>query len=167
MQKYDCYNSHMTKKIGQEANIPNPALKPFNFLIGEWETTGKHPLVPDTVLHGRAVFEWFEEGVFLVMRTEITNDSRFPSGLALIGSDNKAETYHMLYFDERGISRKYDMSIDGKTWKWWRDDPEFSQRVTVSISEDGLTMIGKGEMKKDDLEWEGDLDLTYSRINTI
>jgi hypothetical protein len=36
----------------QEASIPNPALKPFSVLIGNWETTGTHLLIPNTILHG-------------------------------------------------------------------------------------------------------------------
>ena len=33
-------------------------------------------------------------------------------------------------FDERGVSRKYDVSFRDDTLKWWRDAPGFSQRVT-------------------------------------
>ncbi len=31
-------------------DIPNPALVPFSVLIGNWNTTGTHRLVPDTIL---------------------------------------------------------------------------------------------------------------------
>lgn len=54
------------KSIGSEAQRPNPTLEPFEPLIGEWRTTGKHPLVPDTTFHGRASFSWIEGGAFLV-----------------------------------------------------------------------------------------------------
>jgi hypothetical protein len=77
------------------------------------------------------------------MRSEI-QDERFPKRVAIFGSHNsKGETY-MLTFDTRGVSRKYNLSIDSKEWKWWRDDPEFPQRFTVTISADGLSMISKG-----------------------
>ena len=54
-----------------EASIPNPALQPFGVLIGNWTTTGSHPLIPGTTLHGRASFEWLENGAFLLWRSEI------------------------------------------------------------------------------------------------
>src|SRR4051794_37485963 len=90
--------------IGAEALIPNPALKPLEFLIGEWSTTGSHPMVPGKVLRGRTCFAWHEGGAFLIMRSQV-DEPRFPSGLAIIGSDNVAGTFAMIYFDERGISR--------------------------------------------------------------
>jgi hypothetical protein len=96
------------------------------------------------------------------MRSEI-QDEHFPKGVAIFGSDDANSKYCMIYFDDRGVSRKYNMSIDNKEWKWWRDDPEFSQRFTVTISDDGLTMESKGEMKKGNSEWEGDLCLTYTK----
>ncbi len=71
----------------QVASIPNPALKPFSVLIGNWITAGTHRLVPDTMLHGCTSFEWLENGAFLMMRSEI-DDPRFPSGIAIFGSDD-------------------------------------------------------------------------------
>ena len=47
----------MTSMLAREALIPNPALAPFNHLIGEWGTVGTHPYVPGTVFHGRTSFE--------------------------------------------------------------------------------------------------------------
>ena len=82
----------MNQHSMQEASIPNPALKPFSVLIGNWKTTGTHPLVPDTILHGRTSFEWLENGAFLMMRSEI-DEPRFPSGIAIIGSDDSTEEY--------------------------------------------------------------------------
>jgi hypothetical protein len=48
--------------------------------------------------------------------------------------------------------------------KWWRNAPDFSQRFTGTIVDDGRTMIGKGELSKDGKAWEKDLDLTYTRV---
>ena len=38
----------MTTPIGLEAQRPNPALEPLAPLLGDWRTTGSHPLVPGT-----------------------------------------------------------------------------------------------------------------------
>src|SRR5437899_10460642 len=53
---------HLTSRIGSAALIPNPALKPFEVLVGEWQTTGSHPYLPDSTLHGRTSFDWLEGG---------------------------------------------------------------------------------------------------------
>jgi len=153
----------MTQNFMQEASIPNPALQPFRVLIGNWNTTGSHGLVPDTILHGRTSFEWLEGGAFLMMRSEI-DDARFPSAIAIIGSDDTEEEYYMLIFDERGISRKYEMTLRDNIWKWWRNAPGFFQRYEGTIVDDGNTIIGKGELSKDGSTWEKDLDLTYKRV---
>lgn len=145
-------------------SIPNPALEPLNALVGEWSTTGSHPMMPNVSLKGHATFEWIEGGAYLKINSEIDHPE-FPTGMAIIGSDNDSEQMQVLYFDERKISRIYNFSIEGNVWKWWRNDPKFSQRFTVEISEDGNTMISKGEMCRDGKNWEGDLDLTYTRVS--
>ena len=153
----------MTQTVAQKASIPNPALEPFRPLIGNWNTTGTHGAVPDTILHGHVSFEWLEGGAFLMMRSEI-DDPRFPQGIAILGSDDSEGEYYMLTFDERGVSRKHEVSLHEKIWKWWRNAPGFSQRYEAIISEDGNTIIGKGELSKDGVTWEKDLDLTYTRV---
>ncbi len=152
----------MNQQSMHKASIPNPALKPFSGLIGNWNTTGTHRLVPDTILHGRASFEWLENGAFLMMRTEL-DDPRFPSGIAIFGSDNTAAEYFMLYFDERGVSRKFQVTLHDHVWKMWRNAPGFSQRFTGTIPEGGNTMLGTWELSTDGSSWEKDLELTYQR----
>jgi hypothetical protein len=147
-----------------KASIPNPALSAFSVLIGKWTTVGTHPLLPDTLLNGRTTFEWLEGGAFMIMHSEI-DEPRFPAGIAITGSDNVAGTYFMLYFDERGVSRKCEVSFQDNVWKWWRNAPGFSQRFAGRISDDGNTIIGKGELLKDGTSWEKDLDLTYTRVS--
>jgi uncharacterized protein DUF1579 len=153
----------MILKIGTKAVTPNPALTPFEVFIGEWKTTGSHPYLPDTVLHGRVSFEWLEGGAFLIMRSEI-DEPRFPDGVAIFGSDDVEKKFFMLYFDERGVSRKYTVSMEGNQLKWWRDDPSFSQRMSITIEDDGNKMSSKGEMSRDGGAWEDDLELTYTRV---
>jgi hypothetical protein len=153
----------MTKNSKHEAAKPNPALKPLSVLVGIWNTVGTHPYVPGTIFHGRTTFEWLEGGAFLVMHSEI-DEPGIPSGIAIFGSDDTSGELFMLYFDERDVSRKYEVSIRGNVWKWWRNNPEFSQRFTGTISENGNTIIGKGEMSKGGSLWEQDLELTYTRV---
>jgi hypothetical protein len=147
----------------REASIPNPKLQPMSALIGEWTTVGTHPYVPNTTFHGRTSFEWLEGGAFLLMHSEI-DEPGIPTGIAVFGSDDSEEELFMLYFDERGVSRKYSVSMRDNVWRWWRDSPGFSQRFTGTLVNDGRTIIGKGELSKDGQSWERDLELTYTRM---
>ena len=153
----------MSPDMMREASIPNPTLQPFSVLIGTWQTTGTHALIPNTTLHGRTSFEWMEGGAFILMRTEI-DEPQVPSAIAVLGSDDETGEFFMLYFDERGVSRKYDMSFQDNVWRWWRQSPDFSQRYSGTISADGHRIVGKGEMLRDGSAWEKDLDLTYKRL---
>lgn len=152
----------MSQKIAHEAVIPNPKLEPFRVLVGEWTTVGTHPLVPGKTFHGRASFEWIEGGAFLVMRTEI-DEPEIPSGIAIFGTDDSSGECSMIYFDERGVSRRYETAMRDSTWTFWRNALDFSQRFTGEISEDGRTIVSKGEMSRDGGPWEPDLALTYSK----
>jgi hypothetical protein len=148
--------------IGSEAAKPNPALAHLRVLVGTWTTVGAHPMVPGVTLLGRTSFEWIEGGAFLMMRSEIAHPD-FPSGIAIFGADDSSGAHSMLYFDERSVSRRYETSLQNNVWKWWRNDPEFSQRFTGTISADGRTIVSGGEMSRDGAAWEKDLQLTYTR----
>lgn len=152
----------MAGKIGAKAIRHNPALKLFEPLVGEWQTTGYHPYFPDVELHGRVSCEWVEGGAFLMMRSTVDHP-KFPDGIEILGSDDEAGTYYLLHFDERGVSRKYDVSITESQLIWRRDDAHFSQRLTISLGKDKL--VSSGEMPRDGGEWEKDLSLTYKRLH--
>ena len=152
----------MAKSADNEAAKPNPALAPLSVLVGTWDTVGTHPLVPGKTFHGRTSFEWIEGGAFLMMRSRI-DEPEIPSGIAVFGTDDSTGECSMLYFDERGVSRRYEVSVRDGVVHWWRDAPGMSQRNTVTIAPDGRTMASRGEMSRDDAGWEPDLALTYTR----
>ena len=145
-----------------EAQKPNPALKPFSALVGEWSTLGTHPYFPGKTLHGRTTFEWIEGGAFLMMRSQI-DEPEIPSGIAIFGSDDVTKEFFMLYFDERGVSRKYDVVVGNKTITWSRSSAQFSQKMALTVSDDRATLVSKGEMSRNGGAWEPDLELTYAR----
>ncbi len=152
----------MNQHAMQEASMPNPALQPLGVLIGDWNTTGTHPLIPNTTLHGRARFEWLENGAFLMWRSEV-DEPGVPSGLAIFGSDDSTKELSMLYFDERGVSRKFTGTMQDNVLKLWRMVPGFSQRFTFTIVDGGNTMICETELSRDDSTWNKDLELTFTR----
>lgn len=155
----------MATPIGSEALRPNPALEPLAPLIGQWRTTGAHPLIPDTTFHGRSSFEWHEGGAFLLMRSEIDQPD-IPNAVAIVGSDDAAGTFTMVYFDERGVSRRYTVEVAPGEVRWHRDEAGFAQRMVVTITPDGNRLEARGTMSHDGGPWEDDLQLTYERIGS-
>lgn len=122
-------------------------------------------MMPGTTLHGRASFDWLEGGAFVVIHSEI-DEPGIPTGIVIIGSDDAKAKLFMLYFDERKVSRVFDVSYRDKVLKWWRDAPGFSQRFTGTLSDDGNTIVGVSELSTDDSTWQRDLELTYTRSRT-
>ena len=147
--------------VGARARIPNPALAPLAFLIGDWRTTGTHPMVPGKKLPGRTSFAWHEGGAFIVMRSQV-DEPRFPDGIALIGSDDSGGKLAMIYFDERGTSRIMEVIAEVDRVTWRHDDPKFAQSLTISVEGDRL--VSEGRMSQDGGPWTEDLSQAFERI---
>ncbi len=152
----------MNKESINQTFKPNPTLKDLEVLVGAWDTEGFHPMIPAPV-RGHSYFGWLERGAYLAWRSSFENPGP-PSGFAIIGRDDGGANYCMLYYDERGVSRVYQMSFEGKIWRLWRDSPGFSQRMTGKISDDLKSITMHGEKSSDGSHWEQDLDLTYTRV---
>src|SRR4030095_11261605 len=91
-------DDHTSAQTQQHLRNLNPARKRLDALIGEWNTEILLPGDPSTVICGRAVFEWLEEGFFLVYRSEAAR-ADFPKLIAIIGCDDSLDSYSMLDFD--------------------------------------------------------------------
>jgi len=139
----------------------NPALSPLTFLVGEWRTVGTHPDL-DGEVRGRTTFEWHLGGAFLLMRSEIEDDDRFPSGLMLFGSAYEGQPVHAIYFDEREIARHLIITVGDGRLTWQRDDPDFAQRLTIEAQLDG-SLVSTGEMRKSGAAWQPDLSQRFTR----
>jgi hypothetical protein len=90
-------------------------------------------------------------------------ETGIPSGVAIFCSDNSLEEYSMFYFDERGVSRVYRMTMHDNVWKWWRNAGGFSQRFTGTFADGGNRIIGISELSNDGSTGNRDRELTYSR----
>ncbi len=141
---------------------PNTALSHLDRAIGAWTVTGSHPYLPGRALPGRVTFERIEQGAFIRMHSKM-DDLEFPEGVALFGTDGDDGTCTMLYFDERGVARRYDVVFHDDGFSWSRNAPKLAQTFRVTIAPDGRTMNGEGRMKKEGAEWEADLSLSYVR----
>ena len=141
---------------------PTRSIKQFNVLIGEWDMVGTHPLFPAAV-RGHSSFEWLRKDGLLVWHFNWEPDSP-PNAISVIGHDDTVDTCTMLYSDDRGVARIYQMSLEDAVWKMWRDSPDFSQRMTSTFSDDKNTIITHGELSRDGQNWEEDLSVTYTRV---
>ena len=142
---------------------PSPALEPLNALVGEWVTEGSHVMIAATVLRGKKTYTWFEGHRFLIEHS-YTDHPDVPDSIAIIGADNSEAPLVQHYFDSRGVSRIYKMSLSEGVWKLWRDAPGFSQRFTGTLSDDGKTVQGMLEKSSDGVQWERDMELTYTKV---
>ena len=140
------------------------ALEP---LLGEWEIEASVEAKP--MARGRTTFQWMEGRAFLIQHAdaEATGDewrdsSPFPV-TTVIGVDDSSGEVVMLYADAREVFRIYRMSLGGRTWKVWRDDPGFYQRFIGELSDDGRTIDGRWEQSPDGSSWTRDFDMTYRR----
>ncbi len=152
----------MDKSLEWQRKKPNPTLQDLEVMIGEWDMLGNHPMLPEPVT-GHSSFGWLEEGAFFYWRPSYRQPGP-PSAIAIVGRDDSVANYCMLYFDERGVSRIYQMSFEGRTWKLWRDSQGFWQRMSGKISDDLNTIELHGEKSSDGSHWEQDLDVTFTRI---
>ncbi len=155
-----------TSRNTKQVPKPNPALKALEVLVGDWEMELSNasflPSPSDTV-KGHVTFEWLENGGFLVMR-QGDKPRGAPAATWVIGRDDSAQNYSILYFDSRGVSRKYEMSFNDGVWKIWRESPGFWQRYEGKVSEDGHTITAHWENSPDGKKWQHDFDMTYTRV---
>ncbi|MCU7550116.1 hypothetical protein OCK74_13415 [Chitinophagaceae bacterium LB-8] len=145
----------------------NKFLSDLDFLIGEWETEVYNTsFLPDQSmkLKGTVLFEWFEEQTFLIMRSSVEGDGP-PKSVAIISQDDTTKQYQMLYYDERVVSRIYNMSLEKDTLGLWRDAPKFFQRFEGKLSADRKTIKGSWFNSTDGKEWQHDFNIDYQKIS--
>ena len=116
---------------------------------------------PDATVHGSVMFE---QGATLVMRIGIAPT---PTATWIFGRDDAAPDYHVLYADDRGVSRVYRMTFNDGTWRMWRDTPEFSQRFDADVTPGQAEIKGRWQKSVDGgTTWEHHFTVRYSREPT-
>jgi hypothetical protein len=158
-----------------EQLMRNPILDHLDAVVGEWKVEATHPYFANTIIRGRATFEWLEGRHFLIWRAQYDHPD-IPDSIAILGGGDQHEggassdsdgKSAMHYFDSRGVSRVYLIDAEHGVWRFWRDAPAFNQRYVCTISADGATMVGNGELSRDGSTWEQDLHTTYERVRSI
>jgi hypothetical protein len=133
-------------------------LRQLDPLVGEWAM--RSPDFPGP--SGRTSFEWLQGGRYLIQRWEVPVPEA-PDGIAVIGADGENGEILQHYFDSRGISRVYQLSLTDGVLRLWRDEPGFFQRFAGTFSRDGNTINGLWEMSEDGSQWRNDFRLDYTR----
>jgi hypothetical protein len=142
----------------------HPALADLRFLVGAWsmELSGASFLPdPESVMNGSVTFDWIEHDAALVMRMG-------DIATWIIGRDDAEQDYHILYGDDRGVSRVYRMSLEGGVWRIWRHTAEFSQRFEAQVDIDRGVITGHWEKSHDaGVTWEHDFNVRYTRSGPL
>ncbi len=137
----------------------DPALEPFDALIGTWATEATHPLF-DAVVPGSVTFAWLEGCHFLVQRSH-NNHEAFPDAISVIGAPEAGDGLLMEYFDSRGVRRTYGVSLNDGVLRIWRDDPTFAQRFSATLGHDRFE--GLWQLARTPGDWQDDLKVTQRR----
>lgn len=129
-------------------------------LLGEWTQRAFGAT-------GTVTFEWALGDRFLLERSSAPAPA--PQSLAVIAPDEATGAYRQHYFDDRGVTRVYKMTLAGGVWTLLRDEPDFSeldffQRYTGTFSDDGNAIDGRWEKSDDGESWELDFELVYERV---
>jgi hypothetical protein len=140
----------------------NPALQNLSGFIGRWDADLVFPADPPGELSGTVVFDWMDDGAFLVMRSETEGDCP-PKAVAVIGCDDASGAYSMLYYDARGVSRIYTMTYADGAWSLDGKPKQFFQRFRGRIDEVGRRIQGSWEKSEDGQSWQHDFSLTYRK----
>jgi Protein of unknown function (DUF1579) len=146
-------------------DTPNQELQHLDVLVGDWEITLDNPLEQGAKVRGRTSFEWLEGGRFLIQRSRA--EDPFPDGITVIGWDDDRGTCVMHYFDSRGVTRLYDVSLEDGVLGIFREarEGDFAQRFTGRLSDDGGSIEGRWERSDDGVEWELDFELVYTKVD--
>jgi hypothetical protein len=131
----------------------------FDVLIGEWTIEALRPETSADPITGRQRFEWILGGQFVLQRST-TEHPEMPDVTAILAPDS----WH--YFDSRGVVRLYQLSLTDGVWRIWREDPDFWQQFTGTISPDGTRIDAAWEMSRDHgSTWNHDFAMTYTKVS--
>jgi hypothetical protein len=147
----------------------HPALDRLDVLVGRWTVQPKIPGLGTAWTE----FAWQDDGLFLRQYADANplpastprewwDHAPFPT-TALIGLDDTADEFTMLYADARGVHRVYRMTFADRDWRIWREAPSFNQRFVATVSADGNAVDGQWEMSTDGTAWSVDFELSYVR----
>jgi hypothetical protein len=142
--------------------MKNEALAQLEGLVGEWSlmmTDAWFLESREVEVQGTATIEWLGDA-FLEMRASLGMDHG--TWHWVIGRSDPREQLVLLYHDERGVLRVFDMTFTKGDWTLTREDPDFHQRFIATVEPDRIT--GRWEASEDaGTTWRKDFDLIFER----
>ena len=139
------------------------ALEQLGRLVGGWVMEAIPPGGEPWPGEARSTIEWHDSGAHLVASSTVEMPGA-PDAIAIMGCDAANGTYCQLYSDDRGVCRVYEMSIDDREWRLWREGAPFAQRFIGRFEDDGDTIAGRWEKAEDGTSYETDFELIYRRV---
>jgi hypothetical protein len=131
--------------------MKNEALQQLEGLVGEWKLTMTDAWFlddPSVQVEGSATVRWLGDA--------------FVEVHWVIGRSDARDQLVMLYHDERGVSRIFDMTYSDGEWTLIRLDPDFHQRFIATMQADRID--GRWEASEDaGATWRKDFDLIFER----
>ena len=137
----------------------DPALAPFDTLVGTWATEATHPRF-DGAVPGTVTWEWLEGGHFVVQHSRNEHEL-FPDAICVIGAPEAGEGLVMEYFDSRGVRRTYGVSLRDGVLRVWRDAPGFDQRMAATLGPDAFE--ASYQLAESPGDWKDDLNVSFRR----
>jgi hypothetical protein len=147
-------------------NVIGKPLDALQSFIGEWAVEGRHVALPNTVIRGASVFEWWGDRTFLIHRSVLDHPD-FPDSIAVIGATRPDGGLAQHYFDSRGVHRLFDMTFADGVWTLDRKaagPKDFDQRMRAAFSDDGTLITAEFELRDSRThEMRHDFSVTYRR----
>ena len=147
----------------------NPDLAALDVLVGTWTVRPTPPpewgITDPNSIAGSVTFDWALGGAYLVARSQAPDP--IPDSIAIIAPD--CDGYLQHYYDSRGVTRLYRMTLADGIWTLLRTEADFSplefaQRFTGEFSADASTINCRWEQSHDGGQgWELDFAITYRR----
>lgn len=139
----------------------NGEMAKLDGMVGRWAVTMSDAWFlepPGAEAEGTATVEWLDEA-FLVLRSDVAGGG--PQTMTF-GRSDPQDAYYVLYHDDRGVCRLFDMTFDGRRWTLSREDSDMHQRWVGEVEPDRIT--GRWEASDDQGQtWRKDFDLTFVR----
>ena len=125
-------------------------------LLGTWHFTMTHTALAEPV-SGRQRYERVLNEAFVMLHWTYDHPD-FPDAIALLDE----HTYH--YFDVRGVTRVFELTINDSGWSMIRRDEDFWQRSAGRFRGTG-SIDSTGEKSFDEgTTWQHDFSMSYTRI---
>jgi hypothetical protein len=142
----------------------NERLAELDVLVGDWKLTMTDAWFlesRDDEVEGSATVDWLGDA-FIRLRASLGMDHG--TWHWVIGHSDPRGQLVLLYHDERGVCRLFEMTFGDGQWILLREDPDFHQRFVATVDPDRIS--GRWDASEDAGEtWRKDFDLTFERVS--